>query len=142
MDQMLENFFDKVDALPNGCWIWEGGIDKVGYGRFKVNGKLLGSHRFSYEINKSKIPEKMVLDHLCKNPSCVNPDHLEAVTQKENILRGNNQISKKILQTHCIYGHELSGENLYINPKYNKRDCKICIKRRAYEYKERLKNYS
>lgn len=71
-----------------------GGIKNNGYGEFftqRVNGKvkMVHAHRFSYEVVKGKIPDGLVIDHLCRNSKCVNPDHLEPVTQKENIIRGN-----------------------------------------------------
>lgn len=114
-----------IDDNSN-CWIWKAGKrDKRGYGQFYLNGKNILPHRFSYEMYNGIIPPKMTIDHLCKNPSCVNPLHLEVVTRTENVLRGNNEIAKNKYKTHCARGHPYSGNNLYIKPN-NQRDCKMC----------------
>lgn len=69
-----------------GCWVWQRAKDQGGYGMSGKNGKR--AHRTYYEANKGPIPEGMQLDHLCRNHSCVNPDHLEPVTNAENQRRG------------------------------------------------------
>jgi hypothetical protein len=105
----------------NGCWIWTGNKNMYGYGRFKLNKKDVYTHRYSYEIFRGKIPKGLELDHLCKNRDCLNPDHLEAVTHKENILRGKwGENSRK---THCPQDHEYTD---YKNNR-NQRVCKICL---------------
>ena len=71
----------------NGCWIWTGAVHKSGYGQIKWNGKSTVAHRVIYEILKEKIPEKMVLDHLCNKKICVNPQHLEPVSYSINTQR-------------------------------------------------------
>lgn len=88
-----------------------GAIDKDGYGQFMHNYKNNRAHRISYEIHIGKIPETLVLDHLCRNPNCVNPHHLEAVTQGENTTRGNSISNINIIKTHCPRGHPYSKEN-------------------------------
>lgn len=72
-----------VDPVT-GCWNWSGCKNSKGYGRIRIDGALLLAHRASYMSTKGDIPEDLVLDHLCCNPSCVNPDHLEAVTRAVN----------------------------------------------------------
>ncbi len=74
----------------DGCWVWQLATDKDGYGQTRQNGKHIRAHRLYYEKYKSKIPNDKVIDHLCKNPACVNPEHLDIVTQQENVHRGNN----------------------------------------------------
>lgn len=71
-----------------GCWVWQRGTDKLGYGRAHSNGGTELAHRVIYERHRGSIPEGLQLDHLCRNPSCVNPDHLEPVTNAENCRRG------------------------------------------------------
>ncbi len=71
-----------------GCWNWSGARHPSGYGRLKVGGKQLYAHRYMYEKVRGRIPDGRVIDHLCRNRSCVNPDHLEVVTQTENMRRG------------------------------------------------------
>ena len=78
-----------VPITEGGCWIWIGELNRNGYGRIKIFGKRLMAHRVIYELLVGAIPERLVLDHLCKNRCCVNPNHLEPVTVKENTHRGN-----------------------------------------------------
>lgn len=114
-----------------GCWQWIGDIGKRyndGYGRFFINGKSYRAHRVSYLIYIGDIPKDIVLDHLCRNRSCVNPYHLEPVTSIENIRRGYSISTKNKNKTHCINGHELSGEN--IRMYRGKRICRVCDRER------------
>lgn len=73
------------------CWIWTGNTMKDGYTHFKVSGKTVKAHRFSYELLIGAIPDNLALDHLCRIRNCVNPSHLEPVTQQVNILRGDGR---------------------------------------------------
>lgn len=79
-----------LDESPDGCWIWTGKQDGGGYGRLPRDGGLVGAHRAFYEAFVAPIPDGLQLDHLCRVPSCVNPLHLEPVTQTENVRRGAN----------------------------------------------------
>lgn len=94
----------------SGCWDWVGGKDKRGYGRVWCvdTQRLCLAHRYLWETHRSAIPVGMTLDHLCRNHGCVNPDHLEVVTNQRNVQRG----MRGILKTHCPKGHLLSGDNL------------------------------
>ena len=119
----LNRFWNKVKKT-NYCWTWIACKNICGYGLFNLNGKIIGAHRISYELVNGSIPKGLELDHLCKNPLCVNPDHLEAVTHRENLLRGETSASINAKKTHCIRGHEFTPENTYLNQ--SKRRCKIC----------------
>lgn len=119
----MERFWNKVDKSGD-CWEWQATKTRSGYGHFRVGNKLVSAHRFAYELEIGKIPDGLVIDHLCRNRSCVNPKHLEPVTSKINSLRGINHNTAK---THCPNGHEYNETNTRITPN-GKRKCRICHK--------------
>lgn len=109
------------------CWIWIGGIStNTKYGVFWLDGKSMAAHRVSYELYKGKIPTGLQIDHLCRNRACVNPDHLEPVTCKENLLRGETLNAR----THCPKGHPRTEDNLRkgrrVSKGYVLRGCRLC----------------
>lgn len=114
-----QRFWAKVQKT-DGCWLWVGSRDRKGYGRFNVGGAPQLAHRFSYELAKGPIPDSLTLDHLCMNSSCVNPDHLEPVTNEENLRRWRATI------THCPKGHPYDEINTYV--WRGNRRCRVCIK--------------
>lgn len=119
-----------IDNETN-CWLWRGCKDRKGYGKIRVSGFTWLAHRLAYEAFKGPIPEHLELDHTCRNTSCVNPEHLEAVTHEENCRRGISKTTSGAWQrakTHCPRGHLYSGSNLYIT-KDNKRVCRTCKQR-------------
>jgi len=91
LDELPDRFWDKVQAEPNtGCWLWDANTTRGGYGHFKVSGRMVYAHRLAYEKLVGPIPDGLSLDHLCRVPGCVNPDHLEPVTHAENVRRGDS----------------------------------------------------
>lgn len=108
----------------DGCWIWLGPKYRGTYGKFMAKRRHILAHRASYEVSVGPIPQGFVIDHLCRIPLCINPAHLEAVSNKENLLRGIGCAAINSRKTHCVRGHELIGDNLYIY--YGKRICKQC----------------
>lgn len=114
----------------NGCWDWIGYRNKNGYGWATLRGKIYTSaHRVLWERLRGPIPKGMVLDHLCRNRACVNPDHCEVVTPQVNTMRGFGPCARHARKTHCPQGHEYSESNTIrgINPNGNtRRRCRIC----------------
>lgn len=121
----------------SGCWLWAGAWDNKGYGIFSSQGKSLRAHRVSYEQHKGPIPEGLQIDHLCRVHCCVNPDHLEAVTPKENTLRGFGHTAVNAKKTHCPKGHPYAGENLALYG--HARCCKICLHAREKRFRQKRK---
>jgi len=121
-----QRFWQYVNPIldDRGCWEWTGPRRGKGYGCFGVDRRKVQAHRFAYEMLVGDIPEGLNLDHLCRNLICVNPRHLEPVTNRENILRGINFIADQAKKTHCKNGHELSGDNLISWRGH--RACKAC----------------
>lgn len=120
------------------CWIWKGRIQSGGYGIVRFEGRDQYAHRVVFEIESGKIPEGLQIDHLCRNRRCVNPSHLEPVTQKENILRGTGVSARNAAKTHCVRGHEYTIENSYLRPDGGGKQCRICIKARTESKKRKL----
>ncbi len=122
----IERFLKKIKILDNGCWEWVASKNPNGYGQFGANGTHpISSHRFIYEYYHGSICPDLTIDHLCRNRACVNVNHLEQVTMKVNVLRGNTITAINSRKTHCIHGHEFTPENTYIR-KEGKRNCKAC----------------
>lgn len=123
----------------NGCWEWVGHVNPHGYGMAST-GKFTNSpaHRVIYTAFRGLIPAGLDLDHLCRNRCCVNPSHLEPVTRRENVMRGQNV---RVLAHHagtCIRHHKMNCENTYISPK-GQRQCKQCRKMRELKRPSRAK---
>lgn len=126
--QQLDRMYSIVDT---GCWEWLGARDQKGYGGVSVGRKRLKAHRYIYEMLKGFIPKGLELDHTCRNRACVNPEHLEPVTHKENMIRA---IPFRI-KTHCKHGHEFTEENTYTH--YGRRQCRICNANRTRKHRSR-----
>jgi len=119
----------------NGCWDWVGPLSKDGYGRIWNGTHNIRAHRFVFEQHKWPIPDGLTLDHLCRNRACVNPDHLEPVSNKDNVLRGFGPPARNARKNSCIHGHPLDGTRLAEGRWI--RYCKTCRKTHAQRCRER-----
>lgn len=119
-----DRFWSKVDRSggPDNCWPWLPAKDPGSYGTFDQT----RAHRVAYELLVGSIPEGLCLDHLCRHPVCVNPAHLEPVTHRENVLRGNAPMAVNAAKTHCPQGHEYDEENTYVGEGGSHRYCRAC----------------
>ena len=126
-------------SIDGDCLVWRNDSTADGYGSIGIYSakakKYLNklAHRIAYETYFGKIPRGLVIDHLCGVRNCIKPEHLEAVTQKENVMRATTSLttinSKK---THCKNGHEFTQQNTYVPPKrQNRRYCRACHNRRV-----------
>lgn len=120
-----DKFWSKVSKAEGGCWIWQGYIAETGYGRLNASGKTVYAHRASYEIHVGPIPEGLTIDHLCRVRACVNPDHLEVVTLKENIARSFAPSAIAARENICQRGHVLDDANVYMRNS-GRRLCRTC----------------
>jgi hypothetical protein len=134
-------FWSHVDKTE-GCWLWTGSPVGKGYGRIGISGHGVLVHRFAYELLVGPIPEGLTIDHVkangCTSKLCVKaiadefgPAHLEAVTPRENNLRGDCYSGVNARKTHCSRGHPYDLANTYITPE-GFRQCRAC---RRYRYK-------
>lgn len=118
-------FGAKIEVVECGCWLWTASDNGCGYGQFSVDGKMVYAHVWSFEFFGGVIPEGHQIDHVrargCLHTLCVNPAHLEAVTQKENMLRGTCRAAVNAAKTHCLRGHRLPP---YVTGR--KRKCAEC----------------
>ena len=142
-----ERFWARVVKSPNPyeCWEWTGATNRDGYGILWNQGSsgYAPAHRIAYELLVGTIPNDAVIDHLCRNRRCVNPDHLQPVSIGTNVLRGVGVTATNARKTHCKHGHEFTPENTYVD-KQGGRQCKTCSieshrRRRAQKKEQRSK---
>ena len=133
-EKTLDRLFDKVSVgLPSECWEWIASTNQDGYGQFWVEDERYRAHRLMYSLINGGVSKGKVLDHLCRNTACVNPFHLEEVSQRANIHRGETNANK----TNCPQGHPYNKENTYISPE-GKRQCRTCQRERNRNYRMKV----
>lgn len=116
------------EAAPylGNCWLWTASLSHAGYGRFcPLPSGYVPAHRWAYEQENGPLPEGLECDHLCRTPSCIRPSHIEAVTHRENLLRGQTVAARSAQATHCPQGHPYDEANTYVCPR-GKRQCRQC----------------
>lgn len=122
---LADRIMARVVMSGSGCWLWQGPVNHKGYGLITVGSRLDGSHktrsvhRAAFEEWIGPIPDGLTLDHLCEVKSCCNPDHLEPVTNAENMRRRGAR------QTHCARGHERTAESTRVETSGSRR-CLAC----------------
>lgn len=132
-----ERLMEKIEVVPNDCWVFTGRLSN-GYARIWKN---VLAHRFMYEFILGEKPGE-TLDHLCRVRHCCNPFHLEKVSSRENVLRGEGTSAVNARKTHCLNGHELSGDNVYLQIResgFHSRSCRACHASRQREYMTKKK---
>ena len=117
------------------CLLWTGHTTGNGYGSISKDGKQVRVHRVAYELAKGPVPQGLVIDHLCRNPRCINPDHLEAVTEKVNILRGTSPSALNATKTACKHGHPFDVANTGFQRRG--RLCLACNRESCRRYREK-----
>jgi hypothetical protein len=124
----LERLGRRCIVLENDCWEWQAASTGAGYGVMFYEGRMQMAYRVAYQLIVGPIPAGLVMDHLCRNPRCVNPAHVEPVTQRENVRRGLGGG----LTTHCPAGHAYTTENTYVftNERGMMRKCRACHRER------------
>jgi hypothetical protein len=140
LGDIRKNLLSKIIKKDSGCWEWTGSIFKNQYGSYgqirmgrRCANRVLRAHRVSYEYFVGKIPDGLELDHLCHNTLCINPEHLEPVTHIENCRR-----RKDSGLPYCRHGHKYTLETTYIRPDNGRRECMMCRKIRAENYKQAI----
>ena len=124
------------------CLIWQGYTHCEGYALIILDGKIYRLHRVVYTYFKGPIPPGLTIDHVatcgCQSKACISIDHLEAVTNRVNILRGNGVAGRNARQTHCKRGHPLTSENLIQYRTGRMRTCRLCSNLRYHLRRQRL----
>ena len=124
-EKRMKAFLAKIKPVKSGCWEWTGALS--GHNCSYPYYQNRRAHRVSYECYKGSIPKGLTINHDCNNTRCVNPEHLTAMSLRNNLLLGTSFVAVNARKTHCKHGHEFTPENTYAKAQ-GCRDCKICRK--------------
>jgi hypothetical protein len=124
--EVIERMLSRTEKPDSGCWEWQGATSG-GYGVVGYQSRQWYTHRLSYSILRGELKDGLQIDHLCSNRKCWNPNHLDQVDCRTNLLRGNTMTAKRAAQTHCMTGHEFTEENVKIRPN-GTRYCRACAR--------------
>jgi hypothetical protein len=132
-DEVVYRLLDRTEMQPGSCWLWGGCRSKDGYGSIKIDGRKDYVHRVAYRLFNGVIPPGMEVHHTCTVKGCLNPDHLRALTHRDNLLADDTIPGRNARKTHCIRGHAFSTENTRIVPNGYRvsRRCIACSRRRV-----------
>lgn len=136
MQSSAEQRFLAKREEGDGCWLWNAALDRNGYGRFYFRGRAQWAHRVAYELFVAPIPEGFQVDHQCNTPACVRPDHLKAMTPRDNYLRSRHPNAVAAVTSTCHLGHTLSDALLEVRTTASggtrtTRRCRYCNRARA-----------
>ncbi len=147
-ETLYKRFWSKVKIkTPDSCWLWTTTLLKDGYGQFWLDGKFVKPHRMVLFLVRGIALDsygQLTVDHLCRVRHCVNPDHLDIVSLRENLLRGETLTARNTRKTHCPLGHKYNGFNLYHRPGLKgHRGCRQCrtLARRKCASKRKTKHF-
>ncbi|NUP33639.1 MAG: HNH endonuclease [Streptomycetaceae bacterium] len=135
---LLTQVLDRCVETDEGCWLYTGRLLPNGYGVVSESRKTVYVHRLTFGYFKADIPDGLVIDHLCRNRACCNPEHLDAVTQRVNVHRGDSHVAQQAKKRKCIRGHDLSGDNVRVS-RSGKRECKTCHRARQLDRTRRMR---
>jgi hypothetical protein len=130
---LVDRIAFRTENGSGGCVLWTGPLDEKGYGHLVLNGRNIRVHQASYIAYIGEVPPGLEIDHLCRVRHCVNPDHLEAVTHRENILRGEGPSAQHARKTQCLRGHEFDAVT-----RDGRRQCNTCRREKYQAAKGRL----
>lgn len=124
---LVDRLANRLTITERGCWETDYRVGSKGYALVQVDGQPRGVHRAAYDLLVGDCPVDQVADHLCRNRKCFNPDHLEPVTHRENLMRGDTAAARNAVKTHCDRGHEFDSDNTVMVNKGRHRRCRTCF---------------
>lgn len=138
-EQIPSRLWERIEVNEDtGCWLWIGSCYRNGYSQIWNGSRPSLGHRFVYECVVGKIPAASEIDHLCRVRNCLRPEHLQAVSHRENVLRSFAPTAVNAAKTHCPKGHPYTPENTYRRPADGKRRCRECGRRQCRAYRNKV----